>query len=280
MRWTIYFEFAQGPVIACEAVVEDNKLSGRLTPLKERNPADTEVCIGKHKIVYGDVWKAFLCISSASDYHAEENNSQTWAFKLLKSLDIPVPYQVSAIASGRITTEKQARTLEDLDSDSEVAYRSQCRDCEVWLGFSRIGGGFASFFSSSANWRCFMHWSVDLKVIDGALYRCHAGAEDGRLRGKQEVISKQTPLKKQILLGIFKLSETQIERVMRQMAECGMYDKVRNNCQIWAVKFLDKLKIPIPDEVRTIAQKVGYRFPTADESEYKDMVEMVEESFE
>lgn len=122
-----------------------------------------------------------------------------------------------------------------------------------------------------------MHWAVDIKIIRGALYRCHAGDDNGLLKAKQEVCHGTLP--DQIVVGTYKISENQIQQVMEEMSECGKYDKIRNNCQIWVVKFLLKLNIPFPGMLKTIAEKMSDYYPTNKYKNYKIMAEMLKQQF-
>ncbi|XP_077527232.1 uncharacterized protein LOC144138704 isoform X2 [Haemaphysalis longicornis] len=212
MRWSVYFKFAQGPPLQCEAVVEGNMIYGRLMTLKEWYPPDREVCLGCHRIGIPDIKKAFLPISSRSVYHAKENNCQTLVVKLLQNLDIPVPHKVCTIAS-----------------DMKAVF---------WLRGERVA--FNSIVS---------------------------------------MVEKAFQCSKKICVGTFKISTEQIDRVMQRMSVCGSYDPIANNCQTWAVKFMENLKIPVPEDVQTIAHKMDEHFPKCDYNDFKAMVAMLEEKF-
>lgn len=264
MRATVYFRSTVGPSIACDAIVEGNKLSGHFKPLKEWSPPDseqTQVCVGHHKIEYGDILNAFVCISSPSDYHSQDNNCQTWVFKLLKLLNIAVPRRVFEIASGEAT-------LRNLGSESEVPPEYRNQRCEVRLVFFQIGGALGSFLSWSGKFRQFMHWAVDIKLTDGYIYRCDGVSANGRLRGGIEITREEPPLKDRIVVGTFNISIRQIQHVVCEMTDCGVYHPIFNNTQTWAVKFIDKLNIPLPDGVQTIAEKVRrvFSLPSANDS--------------
>lgn len=305
MRWSVYFKFAQGPPLQCEAVVEGNMIYGRLMTLKQWYPPDREVCLGCHRIGIPDIKKAFLPISSRSVYHAKENNCQTLVVKLLQNLDIPVPHKVCTIASDmkavfwlrgeRVAFNSIVSMVEkafqcskkaaaDIDlsfasTETEADDLSMCQDCEVRLGFFRIRQSCLVFVASSISARCLMHWSVDLIMSSGPSYRCDAGEEEGVLQGYKRRISPKPLRKDEICVGTFKISTEQIDRVMQRMSDCGSYDPIANNCQTWAVKFMENLKIPVPEDVQTIAHKMDEHFPKCDYNDFKAMVAMLEEKF-
>lgn len=60
-----------------------------------------------------------------------------------------------------------------------------------------------------------------------------------------------------IHLGSFKRSFVQVMQAFDRVSRPSTYDVMDNNCQTWIVDFLSVLDVPVPEELKTIAQQIS-----------------------
>lgn len=134
-------------------------------------------------------------------------------------------------------------------------------ECEVVLGYSGFSSSDGMFSSSStssvAKITPFMHWHVDFKM-DSMITRCEARNVNGQLTMRMERGGALPSPRHSESLGHFEFKFSDIMTALGEMGEGGEYSALDNNCQKWIVKLLTLLGIPIPDQLRTVAQKVTF----------------------
>ncbi|XP_077527840.1 uncharacterized protein LOC144139335 [Haemaphysalis longicornis] len=132
-------------------------------------------------------------------------------------------------------------------------------ECEVVLGYSGFSSSNGMFSSSStssvAKITPFMHWLVDFK-IGSIITRCEAHNVKGQLTMRMESGGALPSARHSESLGHFQLEFADIMTALGKMGKGGKYSALDNNCQKWIMKLLTLLGIPIPDKLRTVAQKL------------------------
>ncbi|XP_075558629.1 uncharacterized protein LOC142590417 [Dermacentor variabilis] len=133
--------------------------------------------------------------------------------------------------------------------------------CKMTLAFTPTGDRcfqnkslFWSSSSSTAISHRFMHWEFYCKFTDGKCFKIEA------LQDKNNLMPSMTPAVSlppdQVFLGDFERSYPDVCEAYYAMCKIEEYDVVENNCQTWLVAFLEKLQLPLPGKVRTIAKTI------------------------
>ncbi|XP_077552358.1 uncharacterized protein LOC144166730 [Haemaphysalis longicornis] len=265
--WSVDFKMARDLTVRCEAVVDEDKLQGRLNVPKMRNnlaSRDLQIPLGNFVFSFDRIKEAFETMNKTSTYDLVFNNSRTWAEKLLETLGVAIP---------EIRRKPKIKV-----------FSPNTENCEVVLGFSRLSPGRRKFFSknhsSLLSKRVFMHWHVDF-IIDGSdAIRCQAGEENGLLTTSLKMGEGLSPPEHTVSLGRFKLGYNEIMRAVKDTKGSGQYHVVKNNCQTWVVALLQSLSIPVPTGVLTIAEKIESVFQRRKVDEaFNDVVPGVKRCF-
>ncbi|XP_075558628.1 uncharacterized protein LOC142590416 [Dermacentor variabilis] len=161
-------------------------------------------------------------------------------------------------------------------------------NCKMSMGFTPVGGRcsqYKSYFSSGSSATAIthrlMHWVIYCEFDDGKSFEIEALEVQGNLTPYMRPVARVKLPRDKVCLGVHKRSFEDVSNAFHALSVIEKYHVVENNCQTWVVALLEQLKLPLPEEVSTIAKTIEKIFSDNGKGKgYDFVVHKVRSSYE